>query len=695
MSLFSELKRRNVFRVGAAYAVIGWLILQIGDVAADNLGFPGWFMPMLFVLLGLGFPVAVFLAWAFELTPDGMKRTGAVQQTEAVAPPTGKRMDRLIVIGLLAVIAVLVAERVWFAGDADPDTDLAIRSGETATARPEAPATPSAAPESGLIAVLPFRNRSVREEDAFFAEGVHDDLLTQLSKVAAFKVISRTSMMRYADSTLSIPQIAAELGAAVVLEGAVQRAGDQVRVNVQLIDGASDVYLWAENYDRALTTENIFAIQADIAQAVADAMQLALSPEESRTLRAGSTQKLEAYEAFLRGKLSSGHTAISAESSRQAIAAFDRAIALDPNFAEAWARKAQIQLISFWLAVGPRSLREDARLSLAEAQRLAPDNIETLMAQAYDHYLGDLDYARADATLRTILARVPDHAEGLEASGYVARRDGRFDDAFTAFERALVLDPQAVDVISSLAEMLYMVRGEFDAAETMLQRARRLGADTRARAIWIEDARGDLDAAWAEVDGPLPNFASAPAWIAIKSRDPERIAYALSPAIWPEDQRSPGDFPEAYAMVEAEALLALGRRDEADRLLATIGQRLAERSDPYPSRWLGNAYYHPSDLPGMLGDLEGVRAAEADFLDNARRDAWGSRSPHSSLAKAFARAGDPERALHYLERMVETYGPHTYLEFSSDPGLDSLRDHPRFLALKAGYENWRDGRRNG
>ncbi|NCO19414.1 MAG: hypothetical protein GW900_05090, partial [Gammaproteobacteria bacterium] len=228
MSLFSELKRRNVFRVGAAYAVIGWLILQIGDVAADNLGFPDWFMPMLFVLLGLGFPVALVLAWAFELTPDGMKRTGAVQETEAVAPPTGKRMDRLIVIGLLAVIAVLVAERVWFAGDADPDTDLAMRSGETATARPEPPATPSAAPESGLIAVLPFRNRSVRAEDAFFAEGVHDDLLTQLSKVAAFKVISRTSMMRYADSTLSIPQIAAELGAAVVLEGAVQRAGDQV-----------------------------------------------------------------------------------------------------------------------------------------------------------------------------------------------------------------------------------------------------------------------------------------------------------------------------------------------------------------------------------------------------------------------------------------------------------------------------------
>lgn len=177
-------------------------------------------------------------------------------------------------------------------------------------------------------------------------------------------------MMRYADSTPSIPQIAAELGAAVVLEGAVQRAGDQVRVNVQLIDGASDVHIWAENYDRALTTETIFAIQANIAQAVANAMQVALSPEESNTLRAGSTRNLEAYEAFLRGSLWSGIGSISMENSKQAIATFDRAIALDPNFAEAYARKVRTQLLSFWLAVGPRSCARPAlpRTGIASAR---------------------------------------------------------------------------------------------------------------------------------------------------------------------------------------------------------------------------------------------------------------------------------------------------------------------------------------
>jgi TolB-like protein/Tfp pilus assembly protein PilF len=709
--LLAELKRRKVIRVAVVYAATAFVVLQAADIMLPRLAVPDWAMTLVVVFAVLGFPIALVLGWALEVTPDGIRRTEAAPAGQA-SPDTPGETPALLGKRTVLASALLVAVGIglgagWLlkpgedgpqdAATGDPVTPSAAVA-PAANAVPAAsagPATIGVAREQGLIAVLPFRNRSVREEDAFFAEGIHDDLLTQLSKVAAFKVISRTSMMRYADSTLSVPQIAAELGAAVVLEGAVQRAGDQVRVNVQLIDGASDVHIWAENYDRALTTETIFAIQADIAQAVAKAMQVALSPEESSTLRSGSTQNLEAYEAFLRGSLASGIGSISAENSRQAIAAFDRAVALDPNFAEAYARKAIIQLRSAWLAVGPRSWREDARESLAQAQRLAPDNIETLLAQAYEYYLGQLDYARADATLQTILARVPDHAEALEGSGYVARRDGRFDDAFAAFERALVIDPQSVDVMIALVETMNRARGDFDGAGAMLQRARRLGGETRARAIWIEEARGDLDAAWAEVDGPLSNFVAAPARIAIKSRDPERIAHALSPALWTEDQRSPGDFPEAYAMTEAEAMLVLGRQAEATRLLAGIQQRQAQRSDPYPSRWLANAYYHPCDLPGMLGDLEGVRAAEADFLQNARRDIWGSQNIHASLAIAFARAGDPERALHYLELLVETFGPHVYAWFSPEPGLDAVRAHPRFLALEARYETWREARSGG
>ncbi len=688
MRLLAELKRRNVIRMSGLYLVGAWLLVQVAETVLPAFDVPGWVLRALIILLALGFVPTLVFSWVYELTPDGLRRDAEVDRSSSIAPQTAKRMDQLTLAGVVVLLAVIAADRFWPRDAAPGPAPVAPAASDDAPTPGPEPAAGAVAREQGLIAVLPFRNRSARDEDAYFAEGIHDDLLTQLSKVAAFKVISRTSMMRYAESTLSVPQIAAELGAAVVLEGAVQRAGDQVRVNVQLIDGVSDVHLWAENYDRALTTETIFAIQADIAQAVAKAMQVALSPEESSTLRAGSTRNLEAYEAFLRGSLVTDTASISSEGSMQAIAAFDRAIGLDPGFAEAYARKARAQLLGHWMAVGPRSLREDARGSLAEAQRLAPENIETLLAQAYEFYMGDLDYAGADAMLQKILARVPDHAEALEGSGYVARRDGRFDDAFKAFERALAIDPQATDVMIALVETLMIVRGDFDAAEAMLARARKLGADTRARAIWNEESRGDLDAAWAEVDGPLNSFVFTPAQIALKSRDPARIAQALSPAIWPEELRSPGDFPEAYAMVEAEAMLVLGQQAEAARLLAGIQQRLMQRSEPYPSRWLANAYYQPSDLPGMLGDLQGVRAAEADYLQHARRDVWGARRTHRSLAIAFARADDPERALHYLELLVETFGPHKYAWFAPEPGLDSLRAHPRFLAMKAGYERW-------
>ena len=701
MSLFSELRRRNVIRMAGLYLVGAWLIVQIAETLLPIFHTPDWVLQVLVVLLALGFVPALVFSWIYELTPEGLKRDAEVDEAKSIAPQTAKRMDQLTLAGVLVLLAVIAADRYWprapthdpaisaateFGADpsaTSPASEAAAQTGATARAAPR---------ERGLIAVLPFRNRSARAEDAFFAEGIHDDLLTQLSKVAAFKVISRTSMMRYADSTLSVPQIAAELGAEVVLEGAVQRAGDQVRVNVQLIDGSSDVHLWAENYDRKLSTDTIFAIQADIAQAVAKAMQVALSPEENSTLRLGSTQNLDAYEAYLRGNLLSGSANISAERSVQAIAAFDRAIALDPNFAAAYARKAQIQLLSFWLAIGPRSLREDARENLSHAQRLAPESLETRIAMAVEFYYAKLDYASADRILKAILAQVPDHAEAWEYSAYVARRDGRFDDAFEAFERARALDPQATDVLPSLAEMLFIVRGDFAAAEAMQERAKELGADTRVRTIWIHEARGDIEAAWAAVDGPVKSFIATPAEIAMKSRDPERILLALSPAIWPEDQRSPGDFPEAYAMVEARAMLQMGRGDEAKRLLAAIQQRQAERSDPYPSRWLANSYYQPCDLPGLLGDLDGVRAAEADYLKNAPRDVWGSRQIQRNLAFAFARAGDPERALHYLQSIIDTFGPHMYIWFASEPGLDSLRTHPRFLAFKADYEQWKEAR---
>ncbi len=684
MTLLAELKRRNVIRMAGLYLVGAWLVVQVAETLLPLYDTPGWVLKALVLLLALGFLPMLVFSWVFELTPDGLKRDAEVAPEDSVGPRTARRLDQLTILGLIAVVALIAADRFW-PRDAVVPTGPAIVEGAT---KPAGTLT-AVATGSGnrLVAVLPFRNRSALPEDAFFAEGIHDDLLTQLSKIAALRVISRTSMMRYQDSRQSIPEIARELGAAVVLEGAVQRAGDQVRVNVQLIDGVSDVHLWAENYDRALTTDTIFAIQADIAQAVAKSMQVVLSPAEAGALAAGSTANLEAYEHFLRGKLLSNVDGVTTKRLRDAISALDQAIKLDPGFADAFARKARAQLTGFWFALGSKSQRDAARMSLAQAQRLAPEAIETLLAEAYYHYWGQLDYARADAVLERVLKRVPDNAEAWMLRAFVARRDGRFEESLAALRRSLEIDPVNLEALGALADT-QAVLGQAGQAAHTLQQARGLGADVRSYTMLFREAQGDAEGAWAAIDGPDGTLAVTPFRAAILTRDPVRIALSLSPTLWPEDRRSPPDFAETYAMAQAEALLVTGKRDEAMRFLREIQARMQSRSDPYPAGWMQNGYYFPCDLPGMLGDLDGVRAAERNYQQNAPKDAWGARDYQYALAIAFARAGDPERALHYLEAIAQAFGPVSYLRFSIHPGLDSLRKHSRYQALKAAYEAW-------
>ncbi len=226
---------------------------------------------------------------------------------------------------------------------------------------------------SKLIAIVPFRNRSTAPDDAYFAEGMHDDLLTQLSKIKSLRVISRTSMLRYSDTKLSAMEIARELNAAVVLEGAVQRIDDQVLITVQLIDGNSDVNLWAERYNRAFTTRTVFTIQAEIAQAVADAMRVVLSPAQTKALETGSTENILAYEAFLQGKLLAANDRATPERFAAALVQFERAIALDPTFSEAFARKARTELASFWFAYA------DTLVAFRRSLVLDPANTDTLI----------------------------------------------------------------------------------------------------------------------------------------------------------------------------------------------------------------------------------------------------------------------------------------------------------------------------
>ena len=291
-SVWGELKRRNVVRVAVAYAIVSWLILQLTDVLVPMLNLPESVGRLVFLLLLVGFPLAMFFAWAYELTPEGLKKEKDVDRSESVTHLTGRKFD-FAIIGLMAV-AILYLVLDNYVLDKAP-SEIADEVAQESIAAP--------AESDKSIAVLPFRNRSAVPEDAYFVDGIHDDILTQLAKLSSLdKVISRTSMEQYRETTKPMPQIGRELGVATILEGGVQRAGDRVRINVQLIDAGADEHLWAETYERQLTVENIFAIQSEIPTAIVEELRATLSVEEREYLAAVPTDNMAALESYFLGK---------------------------------------------------------------------------------------------------------------------------------------------------------------------------------------------------------------------------------------------------------------------------------------------------------------------------------------------------------------------------------------------------------
>jgi TolB-like protein len=306
MSFIRELKRRNVFRVGIAYAVVAWLILQLSDVLISMLNLPDWVGRLVILLITIGFPLALIFAWAFELTPDGIKRDQDVGRSASVSPVTGRKLDFVIIAALVMALGFVIVDQ-YVMEEQGPELEKSI-------------------------AVLPFANRSALPEDAYFVDGIHDDILTQLSNLSGIeKVISRTTMARYRDTDKSVPEIAAELGVAAIVEGSVQRAGGTIRVTIQLISAPEDEHLWAKNYDRQLNTDNIFAIQSEIAAAIADSLHATLTAGDAKQLETFPTDNLDAYDAYLLGKHAMADRTL--HDIRRARSFFESAVEIDPQFA--------------------------------------------------------------------------------------------------------------------------------------------------------------------------------------------------------------------------------------------------------------------------------------------------------------------------------------------------------------------------
>src|SRR5687767_882852 len=375
---FAELKRRNVYKAAAAYVVVSWLIIQIATQIFPVFNIPSWAVRLVILCLILGLPVVLTVSWIFELTPDGLKRTDEVAPHESVTRSTGRKLDFLIIGVLLIVISLLILDR-----------------------RASAPASPHAPAFEKSIAVLPFENMSDAKENAFFADGVQDDILTALAKVADLRVISRTSVMGYvANTKRDLREIGKALGVAHVVEGSVRRDGGRVRVAAQLIDTRTNTQLWAESYDRDLA--DVFAIQSDIAQQITKALQATLSPQEKSAIEKQPTKDVEAFDLYIRARtkrLTASFGPLYRKTMLEAIELLNQAVARDPAFLLAWCELANAHDVLYFL-YDP----SPARLALAEhavkiALGLGPDTGPARLALARHLYNGYRDYDRARVEL--------------------------------------------------------------------------------------------------------------------------------------------------------------------------------------------------------------------------------------------------------------------------------------------------------
>ena len=428
-SFVHELKRRNVFRVAIVYAVVSWLLMQIGDVMFPALRLPEWAPTLLVAFLILGFPLVVVFAWAFELTPDGVTRTKEVPEEQSITADTGRKINYAI-IGILAVAVVFLLIK---------DSLL-----------PETSAPPAAEASDRSIAVLPFKNQSASAENAeFFAGGLHDELLTVLSRISGLRVISRTSVERL-DPNLTIPEIGELLGVATVLEGQVQRAGNRLRINVQLIDTAAEGHIWANTYDRQLTAENIFDVQSDIARTITDALHAEISPAEEALLGAVPTVDTEALEKYLFGVQLSNRQSFDAL--EEAIRYLAQATTLDPGYADAWVALAGAYTRAYQTgAISAAEYVRAAEPAVRKAMDLNP-RLAAAHAQQASVQLALGDRGGAETSFRQALALDPNDSSTVAEYAYFLRSEFRSEEAIPLVEAALVNDPLSTELLFQLGK---------------------------------------------------------------------------------------------------------------------------------------------------------------------------------------------------------------------------------------------------
>jgi TolB-like protein len=449
--------------VAFGYVVSCWLLAQVADLVLDNIGAPAWVMQTILLVMALGFPVVVFFSWAYEVTPEGIKRESEIDRSQSITHVTSRKLDRAIIAVLIIALGYFAWESRFSRHETSAERPLPTADAIPQQAVPEVIAEPVSIISKRSIAVLPFDNRSRNVDDEYFTKGVHDDLLTKLAHIGSLKVISRTSVNRYKETDKSIPEIAAELGVATVMEGAVQRSGSTVHINVQLIDAKTDEHLWAEIFDRELTAENLFAIQGEIASSIARALEATLTQDDEQRLTTVPTGNLEALEAYFTGKQLADQR--SREAIESAIGEFERAVSLDPDFALAYAGLAYAWLlIPEYSATVDRNLsRDSSKSAIAHALELDPELPSGLAFMGWSKMVHEYDWTSAERLLRRALELQANNNAALHWLSHVLSWQGFHVEAIAVARQAVEVDPYSPLMTMNLAYIL-MDDGRFKEA---------------------------------------------------------------------------------------------------------------------------------------------------------------------------------------------------------------------------------------
>ncbi len=656
--LLSELQRRKVIRVAAGYVVASWIILQVAASLENALTLPAWFDTVVLSFLAVGFPVALIASWLFEFTPEGIRRTVGAGDGALIRPHTSD----WILTGMLVVVLGFAISQ-----------SLTPRSSDT---------TSTDVPEAS-VAVLPFENLSADKDNAFFAAGIQDEILTRLAKIGSLKVISRTSTAHLASRPENLPEIAKQLGVANILEGSVQRQGDSVRVNVQLIKAATDGHLWAEIYDRKL--DNIFAVQSEIAIAIAETLSAKVTGREKKALAVAPTNNPAAYDAYLRGlEFYRKAEFLNAEQLLQL------AVKLDRNFAGAWALLARNQARLFHGGDRADARRVAARTALDTALRLQPDLAEVLLAQAYHQYWVERDFADARRRFEQVYAKWPNNGDAAAALGYIARRQGRWDEAKDYLKQAVALDPLSQEVRSGEAETLFATR-DFSAAQSRFGAALNIWPDA-LRLIGLKaqvhQALGQLDQADETLKGIRLGLEDSWATDAVFFQAVYRRSYtdavsAIRAVLALDEAAGSPDVTSSYLNLYLGNL----RRLSGDAAGAKANYILVrDELLPELKRQPGNPVI--INMLALMYCGLGERGLAMDYAERlvklvpVESDAYDGAGWELTRARIWARFGDRERAIPAIARLLKLpAGVLTPAILRLDPDFDKLRGDARFEAL--------------